>query len=221
MKTISCILFSAIILVSCGTEKKKDNAQSLNTAFESYKEGLILRFWEMYPGWASSVGYHNFDSMLNVPDDNQRQKELKFVKAELDSLNLFIPDSLNDNNRTDFYLIKNQLNASVWSLKEMKSFEWDPSNYNIGSTFGDMLNNTYDSLDNRLRNFYLRMKNIPAYFEAAKKNIRNPTKEHTQLAIDQNTGSLGVFERDLKDALNRSGLNEDEKKKMSLLIPLL
>src|SRR5665811_644462 len=88
------------------------------------------------------------------------------------------------------------------------------STYNIGSTFGDMLSNNYDSLDNRLRNFYMRMTNIPAYYEAAKKNINHPTIEHTQLAIDHNLGSTGVFEKDLKDALNRSGLSKDEKKKM-------
>jgi uncharacterized protein (DUF885 family) len=53
------------------------------------------------------------------------------------------------------------------------------------------------------------MQNIPAYYEAAKKNIKNPTKEHTQLAIDQNLGGLSVFEKDLEDALKKDNTKKE------------
>ena len=217
MKNLACILFFAFIILSCGQNRMDDkqNSIQLNSNFTEYKDRLLLRTWEMYPTWASSVGYHKYDSLLNIPDQNQRNKELKFVAAEQDSMKQFNPELLNDNNRTDYYLIINQLNATDWGINEMKSFEWDPSSYNVGSVFGDMLNNTYDSLDNRLRNFYLRMTNIPAFYKAAKENIHNPTLEHTQLAIEQNQGSTGVFERDLMDALNHSSLSADEKKNIT------
>lgn len=203
--------------MSCSGENKKSMNETtvpVDSTFSMYKEGLVLRFWQMYPTWASSVGFHKYDNILNVPDKTQREKELAFNEAELDSLKKFDSSKLNDNNRTDYSLIENQLKASVWGIKEMKSHEWDPSSYNLGSTFGDMLNNTYDSLDARLQSFYQRMENIPAYYEAAKSNISHPTLEHTQLAIDQNTGSLGVFDKDLKDALGRCGLVDADKKKI-------
>jgi uncharacterized protein (DUF885 family) len=216
MKFQSYILIIAVAVISC-TERKENNgsAAELDTAFTIYKEGLILRFWQMYPTWASSVGYHNYDDKLNVPDNAQREKEMTFLNAELDSLKKFDANKLNDNNRTDYYLIENQINASVWGNKEMRSFEWDPSTYNIGSIFGDMLNNTYASLDERLRNFYKRMENIPAFYEAAKANIKNPTLEHTQLAIEQNLGTISIFKTDLTESMKNSGLNADEKKQMS------
>ena len=203
--------------MSCSGENKKSMNETtvpVDSTFSMYKEGLVLRFWQMYPTWASSVGFHKYDNILNVPDKTQREKELAFNEAELDSLKKFDSSKLNDNNRTDYSLIENQLKASVWGIKEMKSHEWDPSSYNLGSTFGDMLNNTYDSLDARLQSFYQRMENIPPYYEAAKSNISHPTLEHTQLAIDQNTGSLGVFDKDLKDALGRCGLVDADKKKI-------
>ena len=216
MKTITCIVLLSIVLFSCAQDKSKDsnNSQSPDTKFSAYKEGLVLRLWKMYPSWASSVGYHNYDSLLTVPDAEHRNAELDFIHAEIDSLKSFDSNGLNDNNRTDFYLIDNQLKSAQWSITDMKSYEWDPSSYNVGSIFGEMLNNNYDSLDNRLHSFYLRMENIPAFYEAAKKNIVNPTKEHTALAIDQNTGSVSVFEKDLKEALDKSKLTADEKEKM-------
>ncbi len=216
MKNQIYFLLCSIIALSCNQENKNENQNSIaiNMDFNNYKERFILRCWEMYPGWASSQGFHKYDSILNIPDENQRKKELNFIVSELDSLKQINPDMLNDNNRTDYYLIVNQLNASDWGIHDMKSFEWDPSTYNLGSTFGEMLNNTYDTLDNRLRNFYRRMANVPAYYEAAKKNIKHPTLEHTQLAIDQNLGSKSVFVNELKEALNKSGLSTDEKEKM-------
>ena len=217
MKNCTYILLLAIIIISCGDTEKKENMNSLTTnkKFAEYKNRIILRFWEMYPGWASSVGYHNYDSMLNVPDQNQRDRELRFIAAEQDSLKMYNVTLLNDINRTDYYLIENQLKATEWGIKELKSFEWDPSNYNVGSLFGDMLNNTYEPLEVRLHNFYLRMSNIPAYYMAAQANIKNPTAEHTQLAIDQNLGSIGVFEGDLQNALKDSELKAEEKSNLT------
>ncbi len=81
----------------------------------------------------------------------------------------------------------------------------------FAGAFAEILNGNYDSIDNRLRNFGLKMKNIPAYYEAAKGNIKNPTLEHTQLAIEQNLGGLSVFETDLVVALSKSKLSETEK----------
>ena len=49
----------------------------------------------------------------------------------------------------------------------------------------------------------------------AKQQIKNPTLEHTQLAIDQNLGGASTFEPDLNDALSKSHLSAPEKEKIS------
>ncbi len=58
------------------------------------------------------------------------------------------------------------------------------------------------------------MDGIPAFYEAAKSNIKNPTVEHTQLAVDQNSGGASVFTVDLPAALEKSKLPDGEKKSM-------
>src|SRR4051812_6001058 len=212
MKLQTYIAMIAVVAMSCGQRNENETGSaSQDSTFSNYKEALVLRFWEMYPTWASSVGYHKYDDVLKVPNEEQRKTELAFVNAELDSLKKYDIKKLNDNNRTDYYLIENQLNSAVWGVEKMKSYEWDPSSYNLGSLFGDMLNNTYDKLDVRLRNFYKRMENIPAFYEAARQNIKNPTLEHTQLAIEQNLGSISVFEKGLEDSIAASGLSAEEK----------
>jgi uncharacterized protein (DUF885 family) len=210
-KLILPVLF-LFLLISCNKNTKSAESGDDNKKFEQYKDQFLTSFWELNPDWAANQGYHKLDSVLIVPDSSSRIKQLDFANANLDSLKNYSLENLSDNNKTDFYMIKNQIESTIYSINELKSFEWNPAEYNVCGAFAEIINGKYDSLDNRLRNFGLKMKKVPALYEAAKKNIKNPTLEHTQLAIDQNLGGLSVFETDLVDALSKSKLSETEKK---------
>ena len=106
------------------------------------------------------------------------------------------------------------MNSTIWGLNSLQSFKWDPSTYNVCGAFAEILNNNYDSLDPRLNNFYLKMTHIKAFYEAAKQNIQNPTIEHTELAILQNSGGLSVFETEVTDALKKCKLQKSEHEKI-------
>jgi uncharacterized protein (DUF885 family) len=203
---LTLMMFSDAVIAGSGA--------SANKRFDAYKERFILRMWKVYPSWASSVGYHKYDNVLVVPDQLSRKKELAFCKTNLDSLRKFKLSVLSDANKTDYHLIENQLRSIEWGINKQKAHEWNPSMYNVSGHFADMLGNDYDDIDKRLRNFYLKMAAIPAYYKAAESNIKNPTKEHTSLAIEQNTGGISVFEHDLNDALAKSHLDDKEKAKM-------
>ncbi len=212
MKKLILPILLLSFLYSCNKNAKSAESKDNNKKFEQFKAHFVVSIWEFYPDFAASQGYHKLDSVLIVPDSGSRIKQLDFANATLDSLKSYGLESLSDNNKTDYYMIKNQLESTIYGINENKSFEWNPAEYNVCGSFAEILNGKYDSLDNRLKNFGLKMKNIPAFYEAAKKNIKNPTLEHTQLAIDQNLGGLSVFETDLVDALDKSKLSETEKK---------
>jgi uncharacterized protein (DUF885 family) len=214
MKKLITIL-SLALLVACRGEKNAEATQQNQDAkFDAYKERFVLQLWKQYPSWASSQGFHDYDSVLVIPNQEARNGELAFCKSNLDSLKSFDINALSDNNKTDYYMIEAQLKSTQWYVTEYKAFEWNPSDYNVCGGFAEMLANNYDSIDVRLHNFYLRMKNVKAYYEAAKQQIKNPTLEHTQLAIDQNLGGVSTFETDLKDALNKSHLETKQKEEL-------
>lgn len=207
MKNLLIILIGSLFFACTSEIKTEDKLINQDSKFNLFKEKFVLELWKQYPGWASSVGFHNYDSILIVPNETQRNKELLFCKSYLDSLSTFNIQALLDNNKTDYYMIEAQLKSTQWYLTEYKSFEWNPSDYNVCGGFAEILANNYDSLDTRLIHFNLRLKNVKAYYESAKQQIKNPTIEHTQLAIDQNLGGLSTFDVDLKNALNSSHLD--------------
>ena len=99
-------------------------------------------------------------------------------------------------------------------MMNLKAYEWKPSNYNVGGSFAEIIGGNYAPLDERLKTFLVRLKNVPAYYDAARNNITNPTLEHTELAIIQNNGSLNIFGQSLVDSVESSGLTEEEKNLM-------
>ena len=213
MKKLISFAF-VLLFASCGNKTEQNTSSNQDKNFDAFKERFVESLWKQYPSWASSQGYHKYDSILVIPNEASRNSDLSFCKNYLDSLKSFDLNSLSDNNKTDYHMIEDQLKSSQWYITDYKSFEWNPSDYNVCGSFAEMLANNYDSLDNRLRNFYSRMKNISLYYEAAKQHLKNPTSEHTQLAIEQNTGGSSTFDADLKEALGKSHLPQEEKDKI-------
>ena len=212
MKKIFISIITLPLLFSCNKSTKSN--QDADKKFDNYKDGFVTALWQINPEWASAVGYHKLDSLLVTPNAEADKKQLDFVNAQLDSLKQYNIEDLSDKNKTDFHMIKNQLESTIFNIKELKSSEWDPSEYNVCGLFAEILNGNYDSLEIRLRAFNTKMNTIPTYYEAAKKNIKNPTIEHTELAIAQNLGGSSVFEADLRSALEKSKLSDAEKKEM-------
>jgi hypothetical protein len=197
------------LLVSC--KKKAENTTDLNANFDKYKTEFITNMSKLYPEWAAYQGNHAFDSLLVIPNKKNRNMQLQFANSNLDSLKKFAINDLNDSNKIDSYLIKNQLESINFGIQEFKEFQWNPSNYNTSGSFAEILNGNYAPLDDRLKSIGNKLNTIEGYYAAAKENIKNPTAEHLKLAIDQNLGGLSVFEMDLKNAIKKSTLSATEK----------
>jgi hypothetical protein len=204
-------LIGAMLMAACSNQNSEKNKVNTDDQFDQFKERFVTALWKQYPVWASSVGFHNYDSVLTIPNNVEKQASLLFSQKYLDTLQSFDLNALSANNKTDFYLIKNNLESNIWYAKEFDSGSWNPAEYNIGGSFSEILNTNQYAIEDRLRNISIKLKNVGAYYDAAKNNINNPTKEHTALAINQLAGALSVFETDIPEATIASKLNETEK----------
>ncbi len=221
------IIVIAASLVSCGdpakerktvsevtkplTSPNEASNENVNQSFDQFKNDLIEEFWKLNPSYALYVGYYKYDEQLVIPNESANKATLEFSQEKLAALREYDVNQLNSNNAGDYYIIENQLESSIWYINEYKSGEWNPSRYNVAGAFGLILNTDYKSLDERLKTISTRLENVPAYYQAAMSNIKNPTLEHTDLAIQQNKGALGVFEKSIPAKVSESTLTEEEK----------
>ena len=177
----------------------------------AFGEQFFDRFWQLNPDWAIAIGYYKYADRLVVPDAASRDETLKQLDRWLAQLRGIDASTLSAAVRADRAMLETEFLAEKWALTDLRSWQWNPSAYNVAEPFALLRDLTFAPLDERLRIFSRRLERVPAYYAAAKANIEGPTREHTRLAIDQNRGALGVFGPDLEHTLEMSGLSAAER----------
>lgn len=199
------------LLVSVLTILLAAPALPAKVPFSRFKADFIEAYWKQNPEGAVGAGYYKYADRLPIPDAAERQRSLAFDAAWLKRLKGFDVASLDIQERVDYELIRNQLESERWFTTAFKSHEWDPTNYNVAGTFGLLLGTEYAPLEERLRTVAKRLPRVTPYYVAAKAALKNPTLEHTQLAIMQNKGALGVFGEGFQKQVDGSKLSDAEK----------
>ncbi|WP_153914735.1 DUF885 domain-containing protein [Shewanella sp. TC10] len=180
-------------------------------SFSQFSDGFIDDLWQWSPTWALYSGKHVNDGYLEIPDDASRAKTLAFVETQQAKLLAFDKTALTTNELIDYELISNLLGSIKWQQERFKSWQWNPSQYNVAGGFAQIINEDFAPLDVRLKSVVERLENVPAYYAAAQANIVDPTIEHTQLAIMQNKGAFSVLSDKLKQQVSESGLSDADK----------
>ena len=212
MKKSLTVLFVliAIALVSCKSETKEQN-QNTDASFASFETKFLDSYWKQYPAASIAQGYGKYYDKLVVPNAATFEANVAFSKKWLAELTALPFDELSDNNKISSNIIKNQLESDIWYTTVFKQQEWDASIYNISGSCDYIINQPYAPLDKRLKILTNYLENSDAYYKAALENLKEPTKEHLEMAISQNKGGLGIFGKALTDSIAASHLNSAEK----------
>jgi uncharacterized protein (DUF885 family) len=170
------------------------------------------QYWRLHPNDAIDAGYYKVAGLLNTPNDADRAARLRFLNASLAKLRRIDPARLDAETRTDRAVLENQLAGEIWYLTDFRDWSWDPSLYNVADAFALIETTEYAPLETRLRSVLARLASVPAYYAAAKSSIKDPTREHTELAIEQSEGALGVLGDDLEHKVAAAKLSASEQK---------
>lgn len=202
--------------ISTATEQPAVNV-ALDATFADYSESLIQRMLERNPEWSLFSGRYDDAHRVTLPDETRRADDLLFIDAELAQLAQFDPLTLSPALRIDHSLLSNRLQSMRWYQTEYREWQWNPSNYNAAGPIGLILNTPYASEEDRLRTVMARLEQLPAYYQAARANISNPTREHTELAMTQNRGTLNLLGSSLQERVAASSLESAEKARFEQL----
>lgn len=210
------IAVSGALLLAVAIGAAAETVTRADRTFDrQFGESFFDAFWEQYPGYGIGVGYYKFADQLIVPDAAARADELAFIQRWQTRLRAIDKDALTANRRADWLLLDNEFESRRFELEEARASQWNPAVYNVAEPFARILNTEFAPLDQRLRIVLRRLVNVPAYYAAAKQNVANPSREHTQLAIEQNRGALAVFGPEFDKQIAASGLSPHERMLMT------
>ncbi|NYE62694.1 uncharacterized protein (DUF885 family) [Duganella sp. 1224] len=156
--------------------------------FDNLSNQFLNALWRIDSESAIYAGKYDTAAVLTVPSKDERDKELAFINDWLQRFGAVKTNQLSAKQRTDLGMLVNKLEADRWRLTTLREWEWNPASYNVAGPIDLVLHTEYAAQPQRLRTLLKRIASIPAYYDAARANIVNPTREHTRLAIAQAPG---------------------------------
>ncbi|MRW90332.1 DUF885 family protein [Duganella sp. FT80W] len=173
---------AAVPALKVATERWQDRQ------FDNTANQFLNALWRIDSESAIYAGKYDTAATLTVFDKAEQDKELAFIDDWKQRLGAINADRLSSKQRTDLGLLMNKLDGDRWRLTTLREWEWNPASYNVAGPIDLILNTEYAAQPQRLRTLLKRIASIPAYYDAARHNIVNPTREHTRLAIAQAPG---------------------------------
>jgi uncharacterized protein (DUF885 family) len=154
------------------------------------------------PTAATSAGLHQYDNQL---EDYSRKGEEETVKALRQWEAKFAAidaGKLSEQGRGDLELVLANIRGRLLMLDQVRWWETNPDNYSSGITGSafTLMSRKFASPDDRLKVLIEREKKMPQVLAEARKNLKNPPKIYTEIALEQLPGLIDFFGKDVPSA---------------------
>ena len=189
------LLLCAIVLPALAIAAEDSHA-AWNSLVDAYLEQVLFKF---NPSTATSAGLHQYDAQLEDFSQASINRQIAALQSFEKRVAAFPAKSLSETEAADREMLLGSIRSSLLSLKVIRSWEKNPDSYSGAATNSVyvIMNRSFAPPDERLRSVIAREKKIPAMFDSARANIKNPARVHTEIALEQLPAIIGFFEKDL------------------------
>ena len=167
-----------------------------SAAFDEVSRSYLEDVYHRQPTWATYLGIHKYNERLDdysrkaVDDAVASARQFRERVAAIDAA------SLTAERQLDREQLLRAIDARLLSLEVLRPWAVDPDCYSSGLTRTAyiMIKRKFAPPDDRLRQLIAREKAMPAALADARKNLENPPRISTEIAIEQMDGNRGFFE---------------------------
>jgi uncharacterized protein (DUF885 family) len=175
--------------------------------FQALASNYIDKYLETNPEKATQLGDHRFDDRLTNYSAEAMTKELASQKEFRDKLKaLGNGAQLTGANRVDFEILRDNIDYAIFQLEELKEWQWNPLVYNesLADSLYLLVARDFAPAEKRIPNLRKRLAAIPAAIAQAETNLQHPPAIHTQTAIEQIQGAIGLVREGLGPLLEQA-----------------
>lgn len=183
--------------------------ESADKQFEALAAKYLAELLQLNPERATGLGEHRYDHLLNDYSLAGVKKSRDFNESYLNQLKAIAFDKLSRINNVDARIMRDRLEANIFGADVLREYEWNPGNYNVGGAINALISRDFAALKERMRSAKGRLEAIPAVVAAAKANLKNPPRVHTETAIAQNRGVINLIKGDLQRFVDEAGMRDE------------
>jgi uncharacterized protein (DUF885 family) len=154
------------------------------------------------PTGATAVGFHQYDTKLEDYSRSAVDAQIAAAKEFAKKFDEFPASGLDQSTQGDLAIMRANVHGTLLELETIRGWERNPDNYSSGITNSAfvLMERDFAPPDQRLKSLVAREKQMPAVFEAARQNLKNPPKIYTEIALEQLPGIIDFFQHDVPAA---------------------
>jgi uncharacterized protein (DUF885 family) len=174
-------------------------AQTFRYLTDQYFDQVYFKF---SPTSGTSAGLHQYDAQLEDYSAAGVQRQVAALHEIEKKLMAIDPAALDAEPAADYAILLNNIRATLLQLEVVRGWEKNPDNYSSGVTNSIfvIMERPYAPVNVRLRAAIAREKQIPQVFVEARKNLKDPPRIYTEIALEQIDGLVSFFETDVPSA---------------------
>jgi uncharacterized protein (DUF885 family) len=217
-------LFPAAFIACIGCGTATDNNASQRSATLSTDSGdqafmrLADEFFDTYyfpndPTTATYQGIHDYDSKLEDYSQAGREANVKALQKWEAKVTAVDSTMLSEQVQGDRMLVLNNIRTTLLTLQSIRPWQKNPDSYSSGITNSAfvLMERKFAAPEVRLKDLIARERAMPGVLAEARKDLRNPPKIFTQIAIEQLPGLVQFFRNDVPSAFTE--VNDADLKK--------
>ena len=181
-------------------------ATTQDDVFQKTAHDYIEQYLQANPEDATELGDHRFDGQLTDYSPETRAKDLATQKEFREKLNALDGSRLTGANNVDFRILKENIDYKIFQAEELKEPDWNPLVYmqSLANSLYLLVARDFAPPEKRIPNLRQRMEGIPGTIAQAKANLQHPPRIHTETAIEQTEGAIGLVREGLAPLLDRA-----------------
>ena len=199
------IVLALVLTAACGAKPAPPAAPAAATgdaAFSGLANEILEDYFKRHPSAATDLGIHKYDAVM---DDASRQSvadESAALTGFLDRLNRTSAATLSFDRQLDREQLIRALTATVLSNDTIRQWTKDPDVYSGGVTRAAymIMKRKFAPPADRLKSLIAREEQMPAFLDEGRKNLDNPARIFTEIAIEQIDGNIRFFRDDVTAA---------------------
>ncbi len=196
-------MFAASVAAPAQHPSADGAAQTFSSLSEQYFSDVFFRF---NPTAGTSAGFHQYDAALEDYSAASIEREIAALHTYETKISAVDPTALDASIAADRNILLNSIHSQLLSLETIRNWEKNPDNYSSGITGSIfvLMERPFAPVDTRLRDVVARERRIPQVFVEARKNLTNPPRIFTEIALEQIDGLVSFFQTDVPSAFTEA-----------------
>jgi uncharacterized protein (DUF885 family) len=170
-------------------------APSADAAFTDAAHAYLEDLYQRQPTLATYLGIHKYDDRLEAYSRQAVTDAVASARQFRDRIAAIDANGLSPDSRLDREQLLHAIDSRLFTLEVVRPWAKDPDSYSSGltNTAYIMIKREFAPPDERLRRLVAREKAMPAALAEARRNLENPPRVFTEIAIEQIDGNRDFF----------------------------